>query len=221
MNGEYPEYEGRLLVFQGPSGCGKNSIIKRLVERYPKFYRTVSSTTRPPRPGEVDGEDYYFIDRETFLDQIRARLFAESNEYSGEWYGTHMQEVKPGLRDGRALVTDVDINGVSQLVDTFGPIAVVYVQVVPPSDDGSLDGALAYLEQRITSREPQLAGTAKLAGRLEAARRELLLMDKEPFSTWKKLRVTNDNLDAAVNSVDLNLVDRRDEGIKQLIGPSK
>ncbi len=204
MSGMHHVYTGRFIVLQGPSGSGKSTIIDSLVERHPELRMTISSTTRPQRPGEIDGVHYHFISRELFEEQIDAGLFAEYAEYGGDYYGTHRSEVEPGLAGGRVLIGDVDINGVRQLIEFYGSILIVYVQLVT-GESRSIDAELLDLRLRIMARSPELTGE-QVAARIKAARAERSLMDQKPFIDWRERRVVNRNLVSAIDEVEHQIV---------------
>jgi len=102
-----------LVIISGPSGVGKDTIIDALKLRPhdPDYHYVVTCTTRAMRPGEVDGRDYTFIDRETFAAQRVAGEFLEANEVHGNWYGTPRRQVREALADGRDVILKIYVQG--------------------------------------------------------------------------------------------------------------
>src|SRR5205809_3719473 len=104
---------GPLIILSGPSGSGKSTVIQRLLADPPGPLRlSVSATTRPPRPGEVDGRDYYFWTRDRFEAELRAGAFLEHAVVHGaNYYGTLRSEVEPDLERGTGVILDIDVQG--------------------------------------------------------------------------------------------------------------
>ncbi|VDB95482.1 unnamed protein product [Peniophora sp. CBMAI 1063] len=122
----------RPLVCSGPSGVGKSTLLKRLFADHPdKFAFSVSHTTRKPRPGEVDGKDYNFTTRESFLALVADGGFIEHAEFSGNLYGTSVQAVKSIAAQGRRCILDIEVQGVRQIKKT--DLNPVYLFIAPPS----------------------------------------------------------------------------------------
>jgi guanylate kinase len=134
---------GFLLVLSSPSGAGKTTITRRLVAADPGLALSVSVTTRPPRQGEVDGQDYYFIDRLRFDEMLAHGELLEHATVFGNSYGTPRRPIEKALADGRDVVGDVDWQGTQQLTNNV-PKDLVSVFVLPPS--------LAALEARLRDR---------------------------------------------------------------------
>jgi guanylate kinase len=134
---------GFLLVLSSPSGAGKTTITHRLIERDPTLSLSVSVTTRPPRPGEVDGADYHFIDQARFDHMVAAGELLEHATVFGHCYGTPRRPIEAAIAAGHDIVTDIDWQGTQQLA---GGLAsdVVSVFVLPP-DTAALE---ARLQQR-------------------------------------------------------------------------
>ncbi|MCL4079695.1 guanylate kinase [Coriobacteriia bacterium Es71-Z0120] len=155
---------GRLLIISGPSGAGKGTLVDRLVERVPEAWVSVSATTRPPRPGEVDGVDYRFVSPEEFDRLVKAGEFLEWAEVHGNRYGTLRSDVEKKIAEGRLVVLEIDPQGAQQvrrLVDD-----AVCVFVVAPSFEE--------LERRIRKRGAE--SDEEIAARLKTAERELALV---------------------------------------------
>jgi guanylate kinase len=141
-----PPREGRrgsLIVISSPSGAGKTTLSRRLLEEFPSIGFSVSLTTRPPREGEVDGVDYEFVDHATFDRMIAEQALAEWAEVHGNRYGTSRAAVESALAEGRDMLFDIDWQGGRALAGQW-PDDVVKVFVLPPS--------LAVLEARLRGR---------------------------------------------------------------------
>lgn len=149
-----------ILIVSGPSGSGKSTLLKTLPEE--DFYFSVSHTTRAPRPGEVHGKDYYFITRETFLEMLKKGEFLEWIEVHGNYYGTAKSEVEKAFSQGKHIVFDVEVIGVSNLKKYFGKESIT-IFIAPPS--------LEELERRLRNRGTE--DDEKLKKRLERASLEL------------------------------------------------
>ena len=183
--------EGKLIIFSAPSGAGKTTIVKRLLEKYgDKIAFSISASTREPRAGEVDGTDYYFISKEEFLHRIAKKEFVEFEEvYSGTFYGTLRSEIDRIWEEGKAVIFDIDVIGGLHLKRKFGDNALaVFVQ--PPT----LDVLIDRLRGRGTDSEE------KLKERIEKAGKELAYADK--FDVILK----NDNLEDACNEASNLLI---------------
>ena len=119
-------------MITGPSGVGKGTLIRTLLERIPDLELSVSATTRPPRPGERDGVDYRFVDTATFRGMIERKEFLEYAEVFANYYGTPKAPVDEALADGRDVLFDIDWQGTQQLRDK-GRTDLVTVFILPPS----------------------------------------------------------------------------------------
>ena len=131
---------GFLLVLSSPSGAGKTTITHRLIERDPTLSLSVSVTTRPPRPGEVDGADYHFIDQARFDHMVAAGELLEHATVFGHCYGTPRQPIEAAIAAGHDIVTDIDWQGTQQLAGGLSS-DVVSVFVLPP-DTAALEARL-------------------------------------------------------------------------------
>ncbi|KAG2201054.1 hypothetical protein INT47_010806 [Mucor saturninus] len=152
----------KIFVISGPSGSGKSTLLKRLFSEYPStFGFSISHTTRKPRPGEVDGKDYHFVEKEDMVKEVEAGKFIESATFSGNMYGTSIKSVEDVVADGKVCMLDIDMQGVQSVKKT--QLNPKYIFVQPPS--------LEVLESRLRGR-----GTEKeeaVLARLEASKREL------------------------------------------------
>jgi guanylate kinase len=155
------ESVGNLFVVAAPSGAGKTSLIRALLEREHDIRLSVSYTTRPPRPGERDGVDYHFVTAERFAALKAGGEFLEHAHVHGNWYATSAQWLKAEVAAGRDVLLEIDWQGAAQ-VRRLVPDSV-QVFILPPS--------LGSLEQRLVGRGQDDRGT--IARRLEAAREEM------------------------------------------------
>jgi guanylate kinase len=157
---------GRLFVVTGPSGVGKGTLIKKLLERVPDLELSVSATTRPPRPGERDGVDYHFLSKQEFDRLLAEDRFMEHASYSGHRYGTLVSEVEPRLERGAGVVLEIEVQGARQ-IRTRMPDAVL-VFVAPPGPEALRER----LEKRGTDSEQEIERRLRVAREELAAQRE-------------------------------------------------
>lgn len=167
-----------------PSGGGKSTILKKVMEDLPGLVFSVSHTTRSPRPGEINGQDYHFVSRDDFL-KIQQRQppgFLEWAEVHGNLYGTSRDEVERHLQAGKDVVLDIDVQGAMQVMEATDAVTVF---ITPPSS--------AELEKRLRGRGTE--SEENIALRLENAQSELSFMDKYDYL------VVNDQLSEAIESL--------------------
>jgi guanylate kinase len=119
---------GRLIVVSGPSGAGKSSLIREALEAVPELAYSVSATTRPARPGEVDGEHYVFLSREEFERWIEEERFLEWAQYSNNLYGTLEQKVEELLDAGRSVILEIELQGARQVRQKRPDAVMVFVR---------------------------------------------------------------------------------------------
>jgi len=164
------ERTGLVLVVCAPSGTGKTTLVKMLMQEFPKIGYSTSCTTRPPRADEIPGQDYNFVSHEEFFDLQRAGYFAEWAEVYGNFYGTPLNQTLDILRAGKDVCFDIDVQGASQLKLTLP--GGRYVFILPPS--------LKILEERLRGRGQDNEET--IQRRLVAARNEL--REAHWFDAW-------------------------------------
>jgi len=152
---------GNLFVIAAPSGAGKTSLTRALLEREPSIRLSVSYTTRPPRPGERDGIDYHFVTTEQFIHLKEAGEFLEFAHVHGNWYATSATWLKNQVESGQDVLLEIDWQGAAQ-VRTLIPSSV-HVFILPPS--------LQSLEERLIRRGQDDGAT--ISRRVEAAREEI------------------------------------------------
>ena len=192
---------GKTFIICGPSGVGKGTVVARLLASDPKLYFSVSATTRPPRPGEVDGKHYHFLSREQFQRWIDEDAFLEYAEFVGNLYGTPKLYVDKAMDQGRDVILDIEIQGAEQ-VHRRRPEAI-RIYVAPPRGGG--------LERRLIGRGTE--DMEKVRRRLERGKEEFAVArDFDYF-------VINDTVDRAVEELRAILLAehcRPDERITQI-----
>ena len=181
-----PRSQGKVVVVSGPSGAGKTSVMRRVYRqcRLP-LRRAVSATTRPPRPDEIDGEDYHFLTDEEFQVRRERGEFVECRKVFGYdyWYGTLWSEVTPGLEAGKWVVLEIDVQGAADVTRRFPDAVTIFLR--PSSRDE--------LRRRLRGR-----GTESE----EALRRRLDRAENETAQAVRyKHQVINDRLDRAVHDI--------------------
>jgi len=172
-----------VFVITGPSGVGKGTLIRGLLERVPALELSVSATTRAPRPGEQSGTDYHFMDPEEFDRRVDNREFVEHASYSGSRYGTLRSELERRLRNGVPVVLEIEVQGARQVREAMPEALAVFI--APPSREalrarlvGRGTDAPEQIERRMQTAERELEAQPEFAhvvvnDRLEHATDEL------------------------------------------------
>jgi guanylate kinase len=174
----------KVFVITGPSGVGKGTLIKQLLERMPGLELSVSATTREPRAGEEDGRDYHFLTEEQFQDRVAAKDFLEFATYSGNHYGTLNSELERCLAAGRSVVLEIEVQGATQ-VRAARPDSV-QIFIAPPDE--------SVLRERLRGRGTD--SPEAIDRRLKTAEQELA--QKDDFNH----RIVNDDLDTAADELE-------------------
>ncbi|MBI4597163.1 MAG: guanylate kinase [Candidatus Omnitrophica bacterium] len=177
-------HPGKVFVISSPSGGGKTTVVKRLLRRMPVLARSVSVTTRAPRPGERTGRDYRFISPSVFARMRRQGALMEWARVHGAWYGTPKRPLLSALAQGQSAVLSIDVQGARKIRRLLGRRAVL-IFLKPPS--------MRKLRQRLLRRSTE--DREAVQERLAAAQRELAC------ASWYDHVVINDRLEAAVAHV--------------------
>jgi len=174
---------GNLFIVSAPSGAGKTSLVNALLESTPGLRLSVSYTTRAPRPGEVDGREYHFVSRETFMEMARRGDFLESAEVYGNLYGTSQSWIEAEIAGGHDILLEIDWQGAAQVRRIFPDSIGIFI--LPPS--------LQALESRLTGRKQDSAEV--IEQRLQAARDDIAHVAEFDYV------IINDKLDEAVQQL--------------------
>ncbi len=195
--------ESMLLVVSAPSGCGKTTMLEKVMTDLPGLVFSVSHTTREPRPGEEDGRDYHFVSHEQFK-EIRDQQpsgFLEWAEVHGNCYGTSRQDVEARLAEGMDVVLDIDIQGAEQICQNASPVTIF---IAPPS--------LSELERRLRGRGTE--SEESLAVRLANAEKEMQAADAYTYL------IVNDQLDDAIQALRAVIIAERCRRRRRVDGAS-
>jgi len=185
------KHRGSLFIVSAPSGAGKTTLCKRLIETVPNLGFSVSFTTRRPRPGEVNNRDYTFIGREEFRSKAGQGDFIEWAEVHGEFYGTSQKRVEELLDDGNDVILDIDTQGAMQIKRKSQD--GIYIFVLPPS----LQILRKRLEERMTNSEQEIERRVKRAA--------------DEIKTYREYDyvIMNDILDDAVRKFKAIIISQR------------
>jgi len=175
--------QGRLFIISAPSGGGKTTLSKALLNRFNDILYSVSYTTRPPRKGERNGVDYYFIQKKDFEKKIESGHWAEWAEVHGNYYGTSAGFINRGLASGRDILLDIDVQGTLQILENYPDSVTIFI--MPPS--------LETLRKRLEMRRTESRGTIK---------RRLLTAEKEMAqkSIYRYI-IVNDQLSISIEKL--------------------
>ena len=176
--------KGLLIVESGPSGAGKGTICKALLEKHDDLFISVSATTRQPRAGEVDGVNYHFITKEDFIKRVEQKDFLEYAEVYGNYYGTPKSRVEEMIDSGKNVILEIDIQGALKVKENFKE--GVFIFILPPS--------MEELKQRIIKRGSETPES--LMRRFKSAYQEINYISKYNYA------VVNDVVDVAVSKIE-------------------
>ncbi|BAK72538.1 MULTISPECIES: guanylate kinase [Arcobacter] len=137
------EKKGAILIISGPSGCGKSTLLKEVYKNIDNYYFSISTTTRAPRVGEVNGIDYFFVSKEEFEEDIKNNDFLEYAKVHDNYYGTSLKPINKALEEGKLIIFDIDVQG-HEIVRNKINALVTSVFITTPS--------LNVLEERLNSR---------------------------------------------------------------------
>ncbi|MBD3306874.1 guanylate kinase [candidate division KSB3 bacterium] len=180
---------GILFVVSAPSGGGKTSLCKAVIQRLPNFEHGISYTTRQRRPNEVAGKDYHFVSEAEFMRMVEADEFVEYAYVHGNYYGTSINSIAETLAKGKHLLIDIDVQGAKQIEERYGDEGI-FIFILPPDFD--------LLRERLTDR--QTDSEAEIERRLQKAEEEVRHYENYDYV------VLNDDFSKAVNALEAIIV---------------
>ncbi len=173
----------KLIIITGPSGVGKGTVVKELLNRDKDIWLSISATTRNPRMGEKEGENYYFLSDEKFKDMIEKKEFLEWAQFAGNYYGTPLSSVYEKIEQGFIVLLEIEVEGAKQIKEKFPEALSIFL--LPPSKEE--------LEKRIRNRGTEEEDAIK--SRLKRSNYEIASSDKFDFL------LTNHDIDETVKGV--------------------
>ena len=176
-----------MILFSAPSGCGKTTIVDRLLKRHPDWVRSVSATTRPPRAGEKEGRDYFFLSPRTFKQMQSSGELLESARVFGHDYGTPKAFVLGRLKEGKNVILAIDVQGADQVrkISELKGSALTFF-ILPPS--------VKVLRERLEGRKTESPG--EIQRRIEAAQEEIKAAQLYDYA------IVNQNLDKTIFKIE-------------------
>ena len=175
---------GQLIVITGPSGVGKGTIVRSLLQSHPNLYLSISATTRQPRAGEIEGVDYYFLSRTEFENAIARGEFIEWAEYASNYYGTPKIKIEEQIALGKSILLEIEVVGARKIAKIFPDALRIFI--LPPSIEA--------LEQRIRGRGKN--SEESIARRIAIAKTEIDASDEFDYT------IVNDDLQSAIAEVE-------------------
>ncbi|MFX4251291.1 guanylate kinase [Aliarcobacter butzleri] len=176
--------KGAILIISGPSGCGKSTLLKEVYKNISDYYFSISTTTREPRIGEVNGVDYFFVSKEEFEEDIKKGNFLEYAKVHDNYYGTSLKPIINALNEGKLVIFDIDVQG-HHLVRKKMNDSVTSVFITTPS--------LKVLEERLNNRNSD--SLEVIEKRVKNAKKEIEFFDEYDYF------IVNDNLASASNEL--------------------
>ncbi len=173
----------KLFILTGPSGVGKGTVVKEILSKDKNIWLSISATTRKPREGEKEGENYYFLNEEKFKEMIQQNLFLEWAQFAGNYYGTPLSSVNEKIKEGFTVLLEIEVEGAKQIKEKFPNSLSIFL--LPPN--------IAELERRIRNR-----GTEKeeaIEKRLSRANYEISVSNQFDFA------LTNHNVDETAKKI--------------------
>lgn len=175
---------GRLIVLTGPSGVGKGTLVRSLLQSHPELYLSISVTTRSPRPGEINAKHYYFVSREQFDMMIAQEELLEWAQFAGNCYGTPRKQVEEKIQQGKWVLLEIELDGARQIRTSFPEAMRIFI--LPPS--------MQELEQRLRGRGQD--SEEAMARRLRRAEEEINAAGEFDF------KIVNDNFETALKDIE-------------------
>lgn len=174
---------GFVLVLSGPSGAGKDTVIDELIKQDKDTVISISMTTRKPRPGEVDGKDYYFVSKEEFEENIKKGEMLEYAKYGDNYYGTPMKPIRSWCADGKTVILKIEVQGARKIKEKWPDVCTMFL--MPPS--------VYALRQRLEGRKTE--SEEEIEQRLAIAREEISCSYDYDYI------IVNDRVDEAVANI--------------------
>lgn len=178
------EKKGTLFVISGPSGVGKGTLVDLLTSKYPEITLSTSVTTRTPRPGEISGVHYFFIEKVVFLDRLKHGDFLEWTEFAGNYYGTDKNIVEIAIKQGYNLLLEIDVNGALQVKEKRPDAVLIFIE--PPS--------LNELKSRLFKRKTESKN--EIEERLSVVKSEI---EKKQYFDYQ---IVNDKIDKSFKKLE-------------------
>ena len=172
----------KLIILTGPSGVGKGTVVKEILSKEKNFWLSISATTREPREGEKDGENYYFLNQEKFKEMIEQNLFLEWAQFAGNYYGTPLSSVNEKIKKGFTVLLEIEVEGARQIKNKFPNSQSIFL--LPPDKQE--------LERRIRNRGTEEEEAIKK--RLSRANYEISVSNEFDFAIKVKLHSQTDKI---------------------------
>lgn len=210
--GEQLQGPGLLFVVSGPSGAGKDTVVDALRKRMPRLRYSVSSTTRPPREGEREGTDYFFLDRRLFEQKMGESAFLETREYNGNLYGTPRTFIEQTLADGYDVIMKPEVNGALAIKSSFQMAVLIFL----------LPDKFSHLRLRLAARRTE--SNEEIAARLAIAHEELksirqfdyVVINEQAPPERRDTLPAVDDLEAIVRAERFRIHHYKDDDLKKL-----
>ena len=194
------QYDNFTIIISSPSGAGKSTMIKKLLEWDENIVLSVSATTREPREGEIDGVHYHFISKENFEEEIEKNNFVEYAKVFDNYYGTLKREIDSKFKDGKDIILDIDWQGARNVSDQMDVKRLVRIFILPPS--------IVELENRLRARGTD--SEEVIEKRMAKAKNEISHFNEYDFI------VVNDDIEKAFEEIKSIIITKRKQNIDQL-----